>query len=668
MTDTADAGQPLIDPLAQVFPSLAPDPDAGVLSLDEETEPEHQRHGALGGLALAALGVVFGDIGTSPLYALKTVFSIEHNVVQPTHADVYGVISMVFWTLTIIVSFKYIFLVMRADNDGEGGILALVALLRHKLAENSRFAGVALLLGIVGASLFYGDSVITPAISVMSAIEGLDVVNPAFTSLVLPLSLVILTALFAVQRFGTGFVGRFFGPVMALWFISLFVLGIPRVIAHPQIIAAVSPHYALEFVAREPMAAFVALGAVVLVVTGTEALYADMGHFGRNPIRLAWFTLVFPSLVVVYMGMGAMILEDPTTIDNPFFHLAPEWAQIPLVVLATMATVIASQAVISGAFSVSRQANRLGLLPRLGVKHTSKLEGGQIYISSINWILFVGVLMLIVVFQSSESLASAYGLAVTGTLLLETFLFLSLAHLVWRVGFLKLVTAVILIVGLELTFFVGTILKVFHGGWLPLLIASLVITVMTTWLKYNAVAKQRRSELEGPLDAFIAAVHEHSVPRVPGVAVFPHPDAATTPLALRQNVQFNRVLHEHVVLVSIVNENVPHIRHVNRARVQDLGFVDDGIVHVEYHIGFNDSQDVPKALDWAQGKLPELELDPANAFYFLSVLRLTHEGHRSILTWRKQLFLWLSANAASRTQVFHLPPERTVVMGGHAGI
>lgn len=623
----------------------------------------HAPHGKTPTLALAALGVVFGDIGTSPLYSLQTVFSIEHNTVQPTRTDVFGVISLVFWTLIIIVSFKYIFLVMRADNDGEGGILSLVALLRGRLAGQRKFVAAAMLLGVIGAALFYGDSVITPAISVMSAIEGLSVVNTSFESLVLPLSLVILTVLFMVQRFGTAMVGRFFGPVMGLWFVTLAVLGLPQIVANPEILAAVSPTYALAFIAYEPFQAFVALGAIVLVVTGTEALYADMGHFGRSPIRLAWFGLVFPSLFIVYMGMGAMILRDPTTIDNPFFHLAPEWAQIPLVVLATLATVIASQAVISGAFSVSRQANRLGLLPRLNVRHTSKEEGGQIYISSINWILFVGVVLLIGIFQSSAALASAYGLAVTGTLLLESFLFLCLAAWVWRVGAWKIVVAVASFVLLELVFFGGNVVKILHGGWLPLFIASLVITIMTTWLKYNAIAQDMRADFEGPLSTFIEQAH--GVPRVPGVAVFPHPDAETVPLALRQNVLFNRVLHEHVVIVSIVNENVPHIRHVERASVHDLGYADDGIVHVEYRVGFNDSQIVPAALFWAKGKLPEMELDPDEAFYFLSVLRLSHKGKRSLRTWRRQLFLWLSANSANRTAVFHLPPDRTIVMGGH---
>ncbi len=632
---------------------------------DDLAEDAHAHgHGPVAGLALAALGVVFGDIGTSPLYSLQTVFSADHNAVQPTREDVFGVISMVFWSITLIVSVKYIFLVMRADNEGEGGILSLVALLRRTLAGRKKFTMIATLLGIIGASLFYGDSVITPAISVMSAIEGLKVVNEGFESLVLPLSIAILTLLFIVQRFGTATVGKAFGPVMTIWFLTLAALGLPQVIANPEILGAILPTHALAFLIARPFIAFIALGAVVLTITGTEALYADMGHFGKGPIRLAWFVLVFPCLTIVYMGMGAMILKHPEYVDNPFFRLAPDWAKIPLVVLATMATVIASQAVISGAYSVSRQATRLGLLPRLNVKHTSKEEGGQIYIPGINWILFAGVLILITAFQSSTALASAYGLAVTGTLLLESFLFLCLAAWVWKVGPVKVGIYLILITTLEVTFFAGNIAKVLTGGWLPLLIATIVITIMLTWMQGNANVEAERAAIEGPLDDFIQLLHAKKIARVPGLAVFPHPDRETCPLALRQNVAFNRVLHENVVIVSIINENVPHIRHVDRASVHDLGYGDDGIIHVSYRVGFNDSQDVPKALLWAQGKCQEVDLDPDEARYFLSSLRLSRTDVPSLKTWRKALFLWLASIAANRTAVFHLPPERTVVIGG----
>ena len=492
--------------------------------------------------------------------------------------------------------------------------------------------------------------------------------NDTLEPLVLPLSLVVLTALFAMQRWGTAVVGRLFGPVMTLWFLTLAALGIPWIARNPEIIGAISPTHALAFAVERPGVAFVALGAVVLTITGAEALYADMGHFGARAIRLSWFTLVFPALTLNYLGQGAMILLHPDAIDNPFFRLAPASLQLPLVVLATVATVIASQAVISGAFSVSRQATRLGLLQRLNVKHTSKEEGGQIYIGTINWILYAGVVVLIWVFQSSTALASAYGLAVTGTLLLTTVLFLFLAHYLWHARAWKIVVAVLLILVPESMFFAANMLKLFHGGWLPLVIAGAVIVVMTTWRKGSSSVKAERTRIEGPLDEFLARIHRDGLPRVPGLAVFPHPDSQTTPLALRQLVEFTHVVPQQVAIVSIVNENVPHVRHVDRASVDDLGHGADGIVHVSYRVGFNDSQDVPKALLWAQGRSPELDLDPDEARYFLSSLRVRMQDVPSLRTWRNALYLWLSNNAANRTGVFHLPPERTIVMGGQLNL
>ncbi|HEY3409111.1 MAG TPA: KUP/HAK/KT family potassium transporter, partial [Propionicimonas sp.] len=570
-------------------------------------------------LTLGALGIVFGDIGTSPLYSLQTVFSIEHNTVQPTPGDVFGVISMVFWSITLLVSVKYIALVMRADNDGEGGILALVALLRQKLGDKRRLAA-ATLLGMFGVALFYGDSVITPAISVMSAMEGLVVVDPALEEFVLPVSVLILTGLFTIQRHGTHLVGRAFGPVMTVWFLVLAILGLPHIITRPAILAALSPTYALAFLVQHPWVAFVALGAVVLTITGAEALYADMGHFGPGPIRTAWFALVFPCLAINYLGQGALILGDPSAVDNPFFRLAPPWATLPLVFLAALATIIASQAVISGTFSASRQAMRLGVFPRLRVQHTSKEEGGQIYLPAMNWILFFGVLLLIAVFQSSTRLANAYGLAVTGTLLLTSLLYLLLARAVWRWPTWRIVVFGVVILGAEVVFFAANLTKVFSGGWLPLLIAVIVVTVMTTWRDGHAALQERRSQIEGPLTDFIDHIREAGITRVPGVAVVPHPNSTTTPLALRANVAFNRVLHEHVIIVQITNENVPHIHHVDRVTVRDLGYADDGIVHVTVRVGFTDSQDIPKGLALAIGKTPELDVDPEQAHYFLSLL------------------------------------------------
>ena len=631
---------------------------------DSVSEVPAARRGSGRALALSALGVVFGDIGTSPLYSLQTVFSIDHNTVKPTPVDVFGVISMVIWAIMIVVSVKYVALVMRADNDGEGGILALVALLREKLAHRRRLA-VVMMLGMLGAALFYGDSVITPAISVMSAIEGLVVVNPSLKQLVLPVSVVVLTVLFIVQRWGTEAVGKAFGPVMALWFVVLAILGVPHIVRHPEILAALSPTYALAFVVEHPFTAFIAMGAVVLTITGAEALYADMGHFGARPIRTAWYAVVFPALALNYFGQGAMILHEPATIDNPFFNLAPSWATLPLVILATLATVIASQAVISGAYSVSRQAVRLGLFPRLAVKQTSREEGGQIYLPVVNWILFFGVLLLISVFRSSGRLATAYGLAVTGTLVLTSLLFLLLAQLVWHWAMWKIVAYVVVVGLLEAMFFAANLTKVVSGGWLPLLIAAIVVTLMTTWRKGASVLAERRQELEGPLDEFVEMIRETGVPRVPGLAVFPHPNRTTTPLALRSHVNFNHVLHEHVVIVQIINENVPHIHHVDRVVVDDLGYADDGIVHVCVRVGFNDSQDIPKGLALAIGKSHELDLSADAAHYFLSVLTVHAKGTPRLKDWRARLFVWMARNAASRTEVFHLPPERTVIMGAN---
>ena len=625
------------------------------------------RHGSGFMLALGAVGVVFGDIGTSPLYALKTVFSIDHNTVEPTRVDVFGVISLVIWSITIVVSIKYVVLIMRADNDGEGGILALVALLRAKLVDRRRLA-VVMMLGMFGAALFYGDSVITPAISVMSAIEGLAVVNPSFEQLVLPVSVVVLAVLFVVQRWGTEAIGRAFGPVMTVWFVVLAILGVPHIVRNPEILAALSPTYAVAFVVEHPFIAFIAMGAVVLTITGAEALYADMGHFGAKPIRRAWYALVFPALALNYFGQGAMILNDPTTIDNPFFNLAPSWATLPLVILATLATVIASQAVISGAYSVTRQAIRLGLLPRLSVKHTSKREGGQIYLPVVNWILFFGVVVLIAFFKTSSGLATAYGLAVTGTLILTSLLYLLLARMVWHWAVWKLVIYGSVVGTLELTFFAANLTKVVSGGWLPLLIAAIVVTLMTTWRTGAEILSERRVQLEGPLDEFVEMIRAENVPRVPGLAVFPHSNRTTTPLALRAHVNFNHVLHEHVVIIQIINDNVPHIHHVDRVSVDDLGHGDDGIVHVCVHVGFNDSQDIPKGLALAIDTSPELEFDIDDAHYFLSVLTLHAARIPGLKDWRERIFVWMAHNAANRTEVFHLPPERTIVMGANLGV
>jgi KUP system potassium uptake protein len=646
-------------------------PESVTPSSRDYGNPDHPAAHSAGliGLALGAVGVVFGDIGTSPLYAMQTVFSIDNNAVKPTSADVYGVISLVFWSITLIVSVKYVMFILRADNDGEGGIMALAALIREKLRSRSRRVAVAMVLGVIGASLFYGDSLITPAISVLSAVEGIEVASPSAKDVVLPVGIVILAVLFAAQRWGTHVVGRLFGPVMVVWFAVLALTGLPHIVAHPGILRGLSPTYVGTFVADHPFTAFIAMGAVVLAITGAEALYADMGHFGRRPIRASWFALVFPALILNYLGQGALILDKPSSVSNPFYLLTPSWARIPMVVLATFATVIASQAVISGAFSVSRQAVRLGFLPHLTVRHTSTRESGQIYVPAVNWLLFGGVLVLMLTFRSSSKLATAYGLAVTGTLLLTTTLFLILARSAWKWPAWRLVFVGVVFGGVELTFFAANLTKVVHGGWLPLLIAVVVVTVMMTWQRGRRIITRRRIQLEGPLPDFIEKLRSTSVERVPGTAVFPHPTKETTPLALRANVRFNHVLHERVVIVSVRSENVPHIPMEERLAADELGYSDDGIVHLMMRFGFQDEQDIPEMLEHAKGLSPELDIDVNEASYFLSRITIERAAQRRnveqrdrMSTWRRRLFVGLSHNAASPAAYFCLPIDRTVVM------
>src|SRR4051795_9027297 len=512
--------------------------------------PRH--HAGLAVLSLGALGIVFGDIGTSPLYALQTVFAADEHAVRPTQSGVYGVISLVFWAITLIVSVKYIALIMRADNEGEGGIMALIALIREKGLQR-RLAQVTLVaLGIFGASLFYGDGMITPAISVLSAVEGIEVVEPGLHSLVVPITLAILACLFAIQRFGTGAVGRWFGPVMAAWFTLLALAGLREVARSPGILRSISPTYGISFLFEHGHVAFIALGSVVLTVTGAEALYADMGHFGRRPIRLAWFSAVFPALILNYMGQGTLILNHPAAIDNPFFLLIPHWGRIPMIILATVATVIASQAVISGAFSVTRQAVQLGFLPRLTIRHTSR-EAGQVYAPGINGLLFVAVVALVVGFGSSAALASAYGIAVTGTLAIDTLLFFVVVRHLWHRPLWLSVGGAAVFLTVDLTFFSANLTKVEHGGWFPLLIALLIFVVLTTWRRGRAIVTRNRTRLEGPLRAFVEEVRVHDPPihRPQGTGIFLNANRDTTPLALRANLRHNHTVHSAVVILSV---------------------------------------------------------------------------------------------------------------------
>ena len=617
-------------------------------------------------LTLGALGVVFGDIGTSPLYALQTVFAADHHAVHPTQNTVYGVISLVFWTITIIVSIKYVTLIMRADNEGEGGIMALIARIQGAKAHTRAPKVILVMLGIFGASLFYGDGMITPAISVLSAVEGMEVVSPSFEQWVVPITLAILTVLFSIQRFGTGAVGRAFGPVMAVWFTLLAVSGAVEVVQHPGILRALSPTYAIAFLGEHGGTAFIALGSVVLTVTGAEALYADMGHFGPKPIRRAWFALVFPALLLQYMGQGALILHDKSAIDSPFFLLMPDWARVPVVILATFATVIASQAVISGAFSVTRQAVQLGFLPRLTIRHTSRQEVGQVYAPAVNWGIFVAVVALVLGFQSSQHLASAYGIAVTGTLAIDTVLFFVVVHVVFKRSLRLAVTGCVLFLVVDLTYFAANLPKVVHGGWFPLLIAAVIFVILTTWQKGREIVSRNRVELEGPLRTFVDEVHTAQPPasRPAGTAVFLNANRETTPLALRANFDHNNVLHANVVIVSVVVDRVPHVREVQRVVVDELGYADDGIVHLTAHHGFQDDVDIPRTLRRASKQL-EGEIDVAHASFFISRMTIVLTDAPGMARWRKKLFVAMSRNTSNPVAYFGLPDDRTVVMGSH---
>jgi KUP system potassium uptake protein len=627
--------------------------------------PPGARHPAAGGLVLAALGIVFGDIGTSPLYALQTVFSIDNGAVRPTEGDVYGVISMMFWSITLIVSIKYIGVLMRADNDGEGGVMALTALARRLYAERGRRTAPLVVLGILGVSLFYGDSLITPAISVLSAVEGVEVAAPALDHIVVPLAVVIVTALFAVQRFGTGKVGALFGPVTLLWFAALAIAGIRGVIAEPAVLEGLSPTYAVSFVVEHPGIAFIAMGAIVLVITGAEALYADMGHFGRPPIRRAWFFVVFPALTLNYLGQASLILRHPDAVASPFFLLVPRWAQLPMVGLATAATVIASQAVISGAYSLSRQAMQLGLLPPVTVRQTSKHEGGQVYLPGVNAFLFVGVIAVMLMFRSAERLATAYGVSVTGALVIDTVLMLVVARVLWRWKPWQLALAAVAFGGVELTFLAANLSKIAHGGWLPLLIAIVVFTVMTTWRRGREIVASNRRKQEGSLIEFVDDLYQRGLPRVAGTAVFPHPGKDTTPLALRANVQHNKVLHHDVLIVSASSANVPHVPVVERFELDHLGHEDDRIQHLSVRFGFSDEPNLAEALRQACAirALPPGTIDAEGASFFLSRGPIRRTRGPGMAQWRKVLFLKLAHNAADPAAFFGLPVDRTVTMG-----
>jgi KUP system potassium uptake protein len=607
-------------------------------------------------LIIGTIGVVYGDIGTSVLYAVKEVFG--HGHLPFTVENVYGILSMFFWTLTVIVSIKYVVLVLRADNEGEGGLVAMLALASRAVADKPRLRNVLLLVGIFGTSLFYGDGVITPAISVLSAVEGLEVVSPHFKHYVLPITLVVLFCLFVVQKRGTAGIGKFFGPITLAWFLAIAVLGVSQIIHHPEILKALNPWFALKFMWDNPGTSFILLGATVLCVTGAEALYADLGHFGKRPIRVAWFTVVMPALTLNYFGQGALLLENPEAVKNPFFMMAPEWALVPLVLLATAATVIASQALITGAFSVTRQVIQLGYLPRLNIEHTSVRTAGQIYIPLVNWGLFVAIVLAVVMFRSSSSLAAAYGIAVTTDMLITTVLTFFVIRYAWKLPLALCIASTAVFFVVDFLFFASNLLKLFEGGWFPLVIGGFVFTLMITWKEGRRLMGevQRADAIE--LKAFLDSVFESPPARVEGTAVFLTAEPGVVPNALLHNLKHNKVLHEQNMFVTVRNHEVPWIPMDKRIEIEALGHHCWQII---VHYGFKNDVDLPRALDHA--RLRGCQLEPMATSYFLSRDVVIPTLGSGMAPWREKLFAQMHHNASGAAAFLGLPNNAVVELG-----
>jgi KUP system potassium uptake protein len=618
--------------------------------------PSPRPRAALAGLTLGALGVVYGDIGTSPLYALKEIFHAGH--VSPTPEHVLGVLSLVFWTITVVVSLKYVLLILRADNHGEGGLIAMLALALQAVGERAALRGRLLVVGMFGTAIFYGDGVITPAISVLSAVEGLEIAAPALHDAVVPITLLVLTGLFAVQRFGTGGIGRAFGPVTLLWFVVLVLLGMPHVLARPEVLAALNPAHAAAFIAENPGVAFVALGAVVLVVTGGEALYADLGHFGRLPIRIAWYGLVMPALVINYFGQGALLLADPAAVENPFYLMAPSWARLPLVFLATAATVIASQALITAAFSVTKQAMQLGLLPRMRVVHTSVRDLGQIYVPAVNWGLYACIVLAVVLFKSSSALASAYGIAVTLDMTITTVMTFFVIRHGWKYPLPLCLAATGLFFVIDVLFFASNLLKLLAGGWFPLVIGIAMFTLMLTWHRGRRLMADRLRDEAIDLKDFLESVFLSPPQRVPGTAVFLSAAEGLTPNALLHNLKHNKVLHEYNLFVSVRHHEVPWIGFDRRIELHPLGH---DCWQVTLHYGFKNDPDVPQALKLLENRgVPLPEMDTS---YFLSRDVVVPALGGGMALWREKLFSAMHRNASAAADFLHLPPNRVVELG-----
>jgi KUP system potassium uptake protein len=608
-------------------------------------------------IVIGAIGVVYGDIGTSPLYTLRQCFTGHHSL-PLTQENVLGILSIIFWALMIVVTLKYVTLIMRADNRGEGGILALTALVSRGIPDNARRRWWLIGFGIFGAAMFYGDGMITPAISVLGAVEGLEIIAPQLHQFIVPVTLVIIVLLFAIQKRGTASVGSLFGPVMCTWFVVLAVLGLLEIASNPAVLAAVNPVYAIAFVLASPMVAFLALGAVVLAVTGTEALYADMGHFGATPIRRAWMLFVAPSLVLNYFGQGALLLAEPSAIKNPFYLLAPQWALIPLVILATCAAIIASQAVISGAFSLTRAAIQMGYSPRLKIQHTSSREIGQIYVPFINWSLLVAVMLLVLGFRSSDNLGGAYGIAVTLAMLIDSVLIYFVMRRLWRWRAPVVVAIVVPLLLIDGAFLASNALKIPDGGWFPLLIGAVVFTLLTTWKRGRIVLLERLSEDTMPLDVFIQSISASPPTRVPGTAVFLTSASNRVPHALLHNLKHNKVLHERVVFLTIVSRDIPRVDPAERVTIDDIG---NQFWQVRADFGFAEDPDVPALLD-ACGRVG-FEFDMMDTSFFVSRETLIATVSPGMALWRERLFVSMSRNAAKASDFFRIPTNRVVELG-----
>ena len=645
------------------------------IAVPERAEGEgggHGHGGSLIGLSIGAIGVVFGDIGTSPLYAFRETFASHGGApgiqVDPVH--IHGVLSLVFWSMMIVVTFKYVLTIMRADNHGEGGSLALLALINRKAERKRRWTGTAILLGVFATALFYGDSMITPAMSVLSATEGLQYVDPGFKRWVVPIAIAILIGLFAIQARGTETVGRLFGPIMLLYFVTLAALGLMNLVKMPGIILeTINPLNALNFFITDGLRAFVALGSVVLAVTGAEALYADMGHFGRKPIGVSWLAFVLPALMLNYMGQGAMVLSQPTAaqaaeiIKDPFFLMIPDMVRIPVVFLALAATIIASQAVISGAFSVTRQAIQLGFMPRMQIKHTSASAAGQIYIPVVNWGLMAMVILLVLFFRSSSNLAAAYGIAVTGAMFIDTLLLGGVLLTLWRWPLWKALPIMAIFMLVDVAYFGANLIKVPAGGWVPLVMGLLIFTLLTTWSRGRALMRERMDEVTLPIEIFAKSAR-NSAARVPGTSIFMASSKAGVPAALLHNMKHNKVLHERVVILTILIGDVPFVDESKRVDIENLG---DGFYRMVMHFGFMEETDVPAALAGIEGQCGDM-FDMMQTSFFLSRQTLLSSEEPGMALWREKIFAWMLRNAATAMEFFRLPTNRVVELGSQVKI